>query len=256
MNLYYRKIGQGKPFVFLHGLLGSSDTFYNAALALSDRYTVFIPDLRNHGRSPHHPEMNYNAMCSDLLHFFEEHHIEKPIVAGHSMGGKLAMVLALKMPDIPARLIVVDIALRAYPVHYIKVLMPALDIDFNTMKSRSDIRHFLIGKISDFRIVDLLIKNIERKENNTLGWRSNFEVLYNSTAHFLDEVNLPGLYKSPTLIISGEKSDYVNNNDIIELRNKFPDLQQRIIPGSGHWVHSDNQQSFLKALNEFLVSEK
>ncbi len=165
MELFFRKMGKGKPFVFLHGLLGASDTFFNAGRHLAGNFSVYMPDMRNHGRSPHHPVMNYEIMCEDLLNFFEQHKIEQAVLAGHSMGGKLAMLFALKYPEKVKKLIVIDIALKAYPLKNINYITPAMGLNFEAFNSRTEIRNYLSDKIADFRIIDLLIKNITWKNN-------------------------------------------------------------------------------------------
>src|SRR3712207_6422036 len=110
MKLHYRALGQGTPFVILHGLFGISDNWQTLAKYFSQKYHVYLLDLRNHGRSPHSQEFDYNTMTSDLLEFFTDQHIQNPILMGHSMGGKVAMNFALKYPEQVNKLIVVDIA--------------------------------------------------------------------------------------------------------------------------------------------------
>lgn len=255
MELFFRKMGMGQPFVFLHGLLGASDTFFNAGRHLSDSFTVYMPDMRNHGRSPHHPVMTYETMCDDLLHFFEQHHIEQPVLAGHSMGGKLAMMYALKYPDKIKKLIVIDIALKAYPIINKTYISPAMSLDFEQFSSRTDIRNYLTDKISDFRIVDLLLKNITWKNNNKLGWRANFNILYKSFDNLLIKIESKNCFPYPTLFIYGEKSEYFNQSDFLELKANFSNMQTAMIPDAGHWVFSDNYTAFIKTVDDFLVSE-
>src|SRR5690606_19746564 len=114
MKLFYRELGgQGPNIIILHGLFGSSDNWLPQAKMLADRFHIYLPDLRNHGQSPHTDEFNYSLMAQDIKEFIQQHQISAPVVIGHSMGGKTAMALATHFPDVPARLVVVDIAPKA-----------------------------------------------------------------------------------------------------------------------------------------------
>ena len=98
VTLNFRKSGQGAPLIILHGLYGSSDNWISIARKLEERFTIFIPDLRNHGHSPHTTTHTYQDMADDLLQFFNDHQIKRATVLGHSMGGKLAMMFAAEFP--------------------------------------------------------------------------------------------------------------------------------------------------------------
>ncbi len=122
MKLYYRFSGQGEPLIILHGLFGSSDNWYSLAKVFAEHFSVYLVDQRNHGQSPHSDEMNYGLLTEDLKDFITEHSIVRPIIMGHSMGGKTAMNFALKYPDQLSKLIVVDIVPKYYPVHHDAIL--------------------------------------------------------------------------------------------------------------------------------------
>jgi esterase len=114
MELFYRYYGNGQPFIVLHGVFGVSDNWVSFARRMASDFEIFILDQRNHGRSPHHPVHNYFAMCDDLKEFIDRQQIRNPIILGHSMGGKVAMLFALKNPEIPKALIIADVSLRSY----------------------------------------------------------------------------------------------------------------------------------------------
>src|ERR1035437_3866850 len=114
VTLNFRKSGHGPALVILHGLYGSSDNWISIARKMEDCLTVFIPDLRNHGQSPHTSTHSYQDMVDDLYQFFIDHHIQKATILGHSMGGKLAMMFAAEYPELITGLIIADIAPENY----------------------------------------------------------------------------------------------------------------------------------------------
>ncbi|MGB5975866.1 MAG: alpha/beta fold hydrolase, partial [Cyclobacteriaceae bacterium] len=127
--LSYKDMGEGKPLVILHGLFGSSDNWVTVGRELAKTYKVYLVDMRNHGDSPHSETHSYDSMGEDVLAFLDEHNLERPLVIGHSMGGKAAMNFAVKHPDRFEKLVIVDIAPKAYPVHHRGILDGLMGID-------------------------------------------------------------------------------------------------------------------------------
>jgi pimeloyl-ACP methyl ester carboxylesterase len=118
MQLYFKESGRGQPVILLHGLFGSLDNWHTIAARLAEKFHVFALDQRNHGQSPHSAEMGYPLMAADVDEFFAARGLENAMVIGHSMGGKTAMQLALQFPHRVQKLVVADIAPRAYaPAH-------------------------------------------------------------------------------------------------------------------------------------------
>ena len=150
MKLFFRKYGEGKPIVILHGLFGLSDNWQSFAKQLEqNNFSVYAVDLRNHGSSPHHKEFNYNVLATDVFELFEAEQIENPILMGHSLGGKTAMRFALNYPEKISSLIVVDIAPRYYPPHHQQILEGLFAVDVSLTKSRGEAEKILSEKISD-----------------------------------------------------------------------------------------------------------
>jgi pimeloyl-ACP methyl ester carboxylesterase len=112
MKLFYRSIGSGPPLIILHGLFGQSDNWLTIARWIAERYTVFLPDMRNHGQSPHAPVHSYPAMSDDLSEFMEDLSIVNRLLIGHSMGGKTAMTFALEHPGKVQKMVIIDISPR------------------------------------------------------------------------------------------------------------------------------------------------
>jgi esterase len=263
MKLHYRKEGNGSPLVILHGLYGSSDNWLAISKKLSEKYTVYAIDLRNHGRSPHHQTHTYEAMKEDLFDFFIQHNIEKAVILGHSMGGKTAMLFAADYPEKIKKLIVVDIAPKDYlalenesQYHFHRaVLLAMMEIDFNHIKTRQEVEFMLSEKIDNKSVIKFLLKNIASdKHTHTLKWRLNVEALYNN----LEEIVEGGNYKRfedripiisyPVIFIRGLQSPYIKEDDITTIKRIYPDANIVDIPDAGHWLHAEQPELFLEAV--------
>ena len=257
MELFYREYGQGQPIVILHGLLGISDNWVGFSRKLAvEGYRVLIPDQRNHGHSPHHPVMNYYALTDDLAEFIEHHHVEKPIILGHSMGGKVAMRYTLENPRKVARLIIVDTSLRTYFRfnYHLKLIDAMLSVDFTTASGRQDVASLLSERVGDTRLVQFLMKNLYRKEKGRLGWRPNLQAISYHVDSMYDGVFYSTHFENPALFIRGGQSDYILDEDIPAIMRNFPDAVIKTIEKGTHWVHSDEPEEFYRILKEFLKS--
>ena len=139
MKLFFRQAGTtGTPIIILHGIFGSSDNWLGIGKVLGEHHRVFMVDQRNHGQSPHSDIFNYEVMAADLKEFIDEYQLENPIIIGHSMGGKTVMQFALNYPDAFAKLIVVDIAPKFYPVHHTMILQGLNAVNLETLSSRTE----------------------------------------------------------------------------------------------------------------------
>ena len=257
MELFYRKYGEGRPIVILHGLLGISDNWVAFSRTLSmEGYQVFIPDQRNHGQSPHHPVLNYYALTDDLAEFIETHHLVKPVILGHSMGGKVAMRYTLEHPGTVDRIIIVDTSLRTYVRfnYHLRLIDAMLSVDFNSVKTRSETEEILRSKIQDERLVQFLMKNTFWKEKGKLGWRPNLQAISNSVDAMYDGVFYSTKFDRPALFIRGGESDYILEEDIPAIMQNFPRADIKTIENGTHWVHADEPGAFYQLVSEFLKS--
>jgi esterase len=263
MELFYRKEGSGSPLVIIHGLYGSSDNWLNIGKRLADKHTVFMLDLRNHGRSPFSSIHTFDAMKADLVEFFEKHHIEKATILGHSMGGKTAMWFAADFPERVEKLVIADIAPKNYMLlndesqFYLhqNILLAMKDIDFSRIKTRNDIEDRLSEKIDDQRICQFLLKNVEKnKQTKLFRWRVNIDVLYNSLDEIVSGVNKSWLDDRipitayPVIFIRGLKSKYILPEDELLIKEIYPDASIIDIPDAGHWLHAEQPELFMQAV--------
>ena len=185
MKLHYRQLGQGKPMVILHGLFGSSDNWQTHAKKLAEYFEVTLVDLRNHGHSPWSDAFNYKLMVQDLHDLFQELRLEKPIVVGHSMGGKLAMHYDQAFPGFIEKLIVVDMGVKAYPPHHAHILAAIHAIDLSKLSARSEAEAILKTFVDSDGVRQFLLKNLYWEDKGKLAWRVNFPVLEASMPEIL-----------------------------------------------------------------------
>ena len=153
MKLFFRIFGEGPAVIILHGLFGISDNWVTFGKKLAEQgFKVYIPDQRNHGQSPHSPIFNYLALTDDLHEFIGDNEIENPVIIGHSMGGKVSARFALENPELPEKVIIVDISLRAYPSRssHAKIIEGMRRIKFDMVKSRKEVDMLLTERIPGF----------------------------------------------------------------------------------------------------------
>lgn len=262
MQLHYKKYGKGNAFIILHALYGSSDNWHSLSKSLSQNFEVFVPDLRNHGKSPHDPDHSYQALQQDVLEFIENHKIERPILLGHSMGGKTAMLFSLLHPELIEKLIIVDIAPKPYKslqsfdpevVHHMNILNAFESVNVSEMSSRSDIDEAFSIYIKDSNIRNFLLKNVERDNDGKFYWALNYKALKKSFAHIMDwPENINASTEVPTLFIRGDKSNYVKDSDETTIKNFFPKSEITTIFDAGHWVPAEQPERFLSTVSLWL----
>jgi pimeloyl-ACP methyl ester carboxylesterase len=257
MELFYREYGEGQPLIILHGLLGISDNFAGLSRKLAkEGYRVLIPDQRNHGHSPHHHVLNYYALVDDLTEFIDSKKLEKPIILGHSMGGKVAMRYTLENPGAVSKIIVVDTSLRTYVRfdYHLKLIDAMLSVDFSQVSGRKDVEALLMARIGSKRLVQFLVKNLFWKEKKLLAWRPNLQAIsYNIDAMY-DGVFYSTRFEKPALFIRGGKSDYILDEDFPAIFQNFPQAVISTIENGTHWVHADEPEKFYHLVLDFLKS--
>ena len=253
VSLFHRDLGgAGKPpLVVLHGLLGSSRNWLTTGGDLAARYHVLAPDLRNHGKSPHGDSMDYPAMMADLLAWLDAQGLAKVTLMGHSMGGKVAMLLACRHPERVERLIVVDIAPKDYLSHAHRAEFAAMnELRLDTLQSRGEAELRFESRVSDWAMRKFLTTNLERDEA-TGGWRwqINLPVITQALPEIegnplASEDRFPG----PVLFVTGGKSHYVREEDLSVITAHFPKAERKVIAGSGHNPHMEARAEFVAAV--------
>jgi pimeloyl-ACP methyl ester carboxylesterase len=258
MKLFIREYGeahtQGPVLVILHGLFGMGDNWTALAKQLGETYRVIVPDLRNHGQSPHAEEMNIETMSNDLAEMLSEYSLENVILLGHSMGGKVAMDFALRYPNKVSKLVVADIAPRQYAISDLHQRVIALLQQINPALegSRKAIEEKLMQGGLDFGVAQLLMKNLYWKDD-TLAWRFNIDALSNHLPEIGAAVQADKPYAGATLFLRGGKSSYIGVQDEAAIHVLFPKASIIGIEGAGHWLHAEKPAEFLQAVLDFIA---
>ncbi|HZX61817.1 MAG TPA: alpha/beta fold hydrolase [Bacteroidales bacterium] len=255
MKLFFRRMGQGNPVVILHGLLGLSDNWVTFGRQLALDFEVFIPDLRNHGQSPHDPVFNFPALVEDLHELIKDQGLKKVNLIGHSLGGKTAMLFALEYPDLLDKLVVVDIALRKYSpnLEHQMLIDAMMEVDFSSALSRSDVDRQLEQNVHSLKLRQFLLKNIYWKDKETLGWRVNLPILKESLPRMLEGITTDKKFTNPVLLVRGGLSDFVTDADLPAMVKQFPRTSVKTLANASHWVHADTPGEFYILVREFLL---
>ncbi len=251
MKLFYRTQGDGYPVILLHGLFGASENLGMVARPLAEHFKVVSVDLRNHGRSPHHPTMDYPSMASDVLRLAESLDTTKCHILGHSMGGKVAMQMAFTEPERVTKLIVADIAPMHYPPHHSDVLEALSHLDKKAISSREQANELVAHFIDDPGVRMFLLSNLKRNQDKSYGLRLNLDALLNNQRQL--SAALDGQpYNGPALFIRGENSDYIKDAYRADIDRLFTRNRLATLENAGHWLHADQTAAFNDAVLNFL----
>jgi pimeloyl-ACP methyl ester carboxylesterase len=255
--IHSRAVGDaGEPVVFLHGLFGQGRNFTQIAKALQPDLRSLLVDLPDHGRSAWTEQVDYAGMADAVADHLRSGFAGdgRVHVVGHSMGGKVAMVLALRHPDLVDRLVVADIA----PVaggstgEFEHLLGSLATLDLDALERRSDADEQLQQAIDDERVRGFLLQNL-RSHHGGFRWQANLELLRRDLPTIAGFPDVDGLvFDRPVLWVAGDRSDYIKDEHAPRMRELFPRTMQVTLRGAGHWVHSEQPQVFLEVLRRFV----
>jgi esterase len=204
MKLFVRESGAGSPLIILHGLFGMSDNWITMSKRFSENgFHVLVPDLRNHGQSPHSDEWNFKAMAEDVFELMRDKNIARAAVIGHSLGGKVAMQMAAMQAQKLSALVVADMASRKYPVVHGSIIAALNEVKIESLSSRKEAEEMLSKKINDTATLQFLLKNIywkEAPEGKVLSWRFNLEVISKKIENGSEEIHFHGTINLPALL--------------------------------------------------------
>lgn len=265
MKLHFRKFGSGPVLIILHGLYGSSDNWITIARKLEDHYTVLLPDLRNHGASPHSVSHTYEDMVGDLVQFFEDTGTKSAFLIGHSMGGKVAMRFAAEYPERVNRLMIIDIAPKNYltegkSLKHIRQHELILELlqnpDLSRFHSRSELDDYFGSKIKEETVRLFLLKNIHRTHEGVFEWKINAGVLRDNFRAIVSETDLSWFEERspitayPVTFVRGLNSEYVSNADWKDIQYIYPDAKLVDFAGAGHWLHAEQPSKLIATILE------
>ena len=252
MKLFSRELGQGDPIIVLHGLFGSSDNWLTPAKLLANHYTVYSVDLRNHGQSPHSDDFDYPAMVEDLKEFVDGAGIQNTVLIGHSMGGKAAMNFALAYPNKLSKLIVIDIAPKAYDLEHYVIAEGLKAIPVESISSRNEADEILSQHVPQADVRQFLLKNLQRKSAGGFSWKINLPVISAKLANIGMDLQFPGTFDKPTLFIRGSRSKYISDADSDRITEVFPKAELESMD-TGHWVQAEKPQEFADMVIRWLT---
>uniref|UniRef100_A0A7S3Q5A3 AB hydrolase-1 domain-containing protein n=1 Tax=Chaetoceros debilis TaxID=122233 RepID=A0A7S3Q5A3_9STRA len=279
-------VSKGDPVVLLHGLLGQKRNFAslgsNLASQLKIMRRIYAVDLRNHGENTHdwREEMSYSDMAEDVLAFLDKHGMERAILIGHSMGGKVAKSLALSHPDRITGLVVLDIS----PVTYTAqdpswkavqgIIKSLTEVQLIPGKTKSDIDKDLRESVEDPALRQFVLTNLEVDDNEILRWKINIDAISNQLhkiASFdvnwsssLEENDTRLLqedgqkpeneyrYEGDLFLIKGGASSFVKGSHMPLISKRFPNYMLTTIRGAGHWIHAESPDATLALLKKYL----
>jgi len=251
--LYSKIEGQGKPLIILHGFMGMSDNWKTLGTQYAQQgFQVHLLDLRNHGRSFHSDSFNYDVMVQDVLNYCHQNNLENIGCIGHSMGGKIAMLLATQFPHLIDKLIVADIGPKFYPQHHQIILEGLNAIDFSLKPSRSEVEELLSKFIFDFGTRQFLLKSLYWIEPGQLAFRFNLPVFNSQIEQIGTALPKNAVFENATLFIRGGNSDYVLDADFEGIKHHFPNAVFNTIPNVGHWLHAEKPHEFFELTTNFL----
>lgn len=253
MLLHSNIIGEGKPFIILHGFLGMSDNWKSLGKQFAQAgFQAHLIDQRNHGRSFHSDDFNYDVLSEDLKSYCDAHNLKDIILLGHSMGGKTAMLFATQYPEYVSKLIIADISPRFYPIHHDAILEGLASLDFETLKSRGEADKLLSNYVSDYGTRLFLLKNLYWVEKGILDLRINLDALTDNVSEVGEALPLHSKYEGATLFLKGDRSEYIANQDEAIIKSHFSNAKIETIVNSGHWLHAENPKDFYNAVINFV----
>lgn len=253
MKLHSNILGEGTPFLILHGFLGMGDNWKTLGNKFAGAgYEMHLIDQRNHGKSPHSDEFDYKIMAADVIEYCEKHELSEIILMGHSMGGKTAMLTAALQPELVKKLIVVDIAPKYYAPHHQQILEGLTALEEANLESRKEAEDLLKEFISNKGIRMFLLKNLDRKDKNKYSLKLNLPALKANIEKVGEALPNDKSYSGPVIFIKGENSDYITFEDEPAIKNQFPKAEIVSINNAGHWVHAENMEGFFEAVMVFL----
>jgi esterase len=258
-ELFFRELNEtnqaeATPLIIMHGFLGSCDNWLTVSKQLATQYRVLLLDQRNHGRSAWATPHTYPAMAEDLKNFIATHNLHKPIILGHSMGGKTALQFAATYPDWFAKMVVVDITPKMYIGNHLEILRGLNAINLNMLTNRAEADAILAQYEPEIGVRQFLLKNLYKDEQDKFAWRMNLKLLSDDYQNVLQAIYFKQPIQKPVYFIRGEKSDYILDKEIPALQLLFPKMQLKTVANAGHWVQAEQPKAFVDTLLDLLAN--
>jgi len=255
--LNYKQSGTGQHIVLIHGLFGSLENLNMVAKPLADTYCVTSIDVRNHGDSFHASSMEYDELAQDIINVLDYLNIDTCILLGHSMGGKIAVQVALEHPERVSKLVIADIAPVSYPPHHLEIIKGLQAINLSKVKKRKDADTQLAPYVDNIGIRQFLLRNLSLNKQGGFAFKCSLSDIALCYSQIMKANVLPTnkqAFTGQTLFIKGGDSDYIlpeHRDAIIKL---LPNSKAKVIQGAGHWLHAEKTIAFNKIVADFIKS--
>jgi esterase len=255
-GLYVKRTGQGKAVILLHGLFGSGGNLGALARSLLKEFTVFSPDLPNHGRSDWSVNPDLPGMADSLCRWMDEEGLSRAHLVGHSLGGKVAMLLALQYPGRVESLVVADIAPVNYTAHHEGVFAALAAVANGQCTSREEAARMMASHLPEDAVIQFLLTSLQRDAQGLYGWRFDLEGIRAAYPALLAAPQEDQPYPGPVLFIKGGDSDYIQAQHWPAITAFFPAATIKVMPDCGHWLHAEKPQVFNGIVGRFLALPK
>ncbi|RRD47895.1 alpha/beta fold hydrolase [Tessaracoccus sp. OH4464_COT-324] len=255
MSIHYTELGSGPlPVVFLHGLFGQGKNWHNVAKSVADLATSRLLDMPDHGRTSWTVAFDYDEYAEFITDWLKDNFDLPVVLVGHSMGGKVAMRIAVQEPELVRGLMVVDIspARNDSALGFTSLVAGLKSLDLERLASRSDADRKLADRIPNSTVRSFLLQNLQRS-GDAWHWLANLDMLGDNLHAISGWAPLGGQYPGPAIWVVGGLSDYVRPEHHQAMRELFPSVFVVTLKRAGHWVHSDDPEAFVKTLRVFLT---
>ena len=228
------------------------DNWKSLGNKFAENYEVHMIDQRNHGRSFHSDDFDYELLAEDLYNYVEHHELENIVLLGHSMGGKTAMLFAVEYPEVVDKLLIADISPRYYQPHHNEILKALNSVDFSVHNSRKLVEEQLANYIPEMGTRQFLLKSVYWREKGQLDFRFNLVSLTENNSEVGKALPSFTSFEGETLFLAGGNSGYITAAEEPLINAHFPNSSIVTIPNAGHWLHAENPNGFYEEVINFL----
>jgi len=252
MKLNYVEQGVGAAVILIHGMFGSLSNLGNLARCLAADYRVISVDLRNHGDSPQDQLMDLSAMAMDIAELMQDAAVSSAHLVGHSLGGKVAMQLAMSCPEKVDSLVVADISPVNYTqknTHIINALKSLYKVKIEDRKAADKI---LATQGIDAPIRAFLLKNLRRSAEGQFELKLNVNAIAANYENRLVLAPEGDVYLGSCLFLKGQNSTYIEQAHLPVIQSLFPNSSLQVVEGAGHWLHAEKPDQFNHLVSTFI----
>lgn len=238
--------------MLIHGLFGSLDNLAVIKRGMQDEFNILSVDLPDHGKSFKTKKFDFNSYANYLIDLLSNLHIQQTHIIGHSLGGKIAMRMALDQSELIQKLVIADIAPVRYPTRHQAVLSGLRAVDLQITQDRNHANQQMAQYVIEPGVRQFLLKSLFQTDSGW-QWRFNLDLLERDYEILSDEIASDEKFHGPVLFIKGGNSDYLLSEHQPSIMKLFPNSKAKIIQNTGHWLHAEKPQIFNRLAKTFLL---